>query len=554
MSDIDAGLVRRWVRGATDALRRERAALDHVNVFPVADSDTGTNMYLTLREGERAVRTMPDDAAGADLLGACARAALLGARGNSGVILSEWLRGTALAARDGATAATILEEAARSARAAVASPADGTILTAADAAATAARATEDAGQGPAAIARAAVGAAREAARASMTEHPVLAAAGVLDAGACGLVLVLGAFAEAAMSDSPGRMSPVSLDLVVERPAGRQAAAGTPPAPGGHGRARAGQGGLELMFVVTRDAEGAGDVAPRLRSRLEEVGDSVVVVGGDTGAGSAVWQAHVHTDDLPAALGVAAGAGGRLAQVHVRHLEAADHRGHGVVAITSAPALAADIAHAGAVVLLGGGFGATVDAVSPQDVQRAADSTGACRVLVLGPAPRADAARADLDEITPLDTPTDVHVVVALAALGTAPEAADPVALMDAVLAGLYVAGPVPAGRAATALTEAVARLAAAGTAPEVVTVLADDDATDAAAGLAPLLARLAPSAELVALPTGRPGSEIRLGLEGPAGTTSSDIDAPPIGAGMPAGPPGEETGAMTRDAVLRERA
>ncbi|MBE1878133.1 DAK2 domain-containing protein, partial [Myceligenerans sp. TRM 65318] len=135
VTEIDAGLVRRWVRGATDALRRERAALDRVNVFPVADADTGTNMYLTIRESDRAVRAAPDDAAGVDLLATAARAALLGARGNSGVILSEWLRGTALEARRGTTAATILEEAARSARAAVASPADGTILTTADAAA-----------------------------------------------------------------------------------------------------------------------------------------------------------------------------------------------------------------------------------------------------------------------------------------------------------------------------------------------------------------------------------------------------------------------------------
>ena len=139
----DPGLVRAWTRGATAALRRERAAIDRVNVFPVADADTGTNLYLTLREGDRAVAAAPAGATGAELLTALARAALLGARGNSGVILSEWLRGLAVAARHGGGAADLLTRAATSARSAVAQPAEGTILTAADAAAAAARAAQD---------------------------------------------------------------------------------------------------------------------------------------------------------------------------------------------------------------------------------------------------------------------------------------------------------------------------------------------------------------------------------------------------------------------------
>ncbi|GAB4083505.1 hypothetical protein GCM10028784_01350 [Myceligenerans cantabricum] len=533
VSQIDAGLVRRWVHGATDALRRERAALDRVNVFPVADADTGTNMYLTLREGDRAVRAAPDDATGVDLLAAAARAALLGARGNSGVILSEWLRGTVLAARQDATAAVLLEEAARSARAAVASPADGTILTTADAAARAGRATEDAGGGPGAVARSAVDAARTAARTSMTEHPVLAAAGVLDAGACGLVLVLGAFVAAAVSDSPGTMEPVSLDLIVHPGAG---AAFVPPEPA---PARAGtQGALELMFVLTRGPERAERVAPRLRARLEKAGDSVVVVGGDTGGGAAVWQAHVHTDDLEGALAVAsgsaaAGGGGTLAQVHVRHLEAADPHEWGVVAITSAPALAADLAHAGAVVLLAGGFDAAVDPIAPDDVQRAAASTGVRRVLVLGDAPALEPDGRDLDVVVMLDAPTDVHVVVALAALGTAPDRADPQEEARAALAGLRVAGPVPASGAVPALT---GLLSGAPGPPEVVTALLDDGAAHVADELAAALAGSAPAAELVALPTGRPGESVLLGAEAAVG------QEPASGPGAPSGhEPGRET-------------
>ncbi|GAB3168494.1 hypothetical protein GCM10027059_31330 [Myceligenerans halotolerans] len=565
MTEIDAGLVRRWVRGATDALRRERAALDRVNVFPVADADTGTNMYLTIREGDRAVRAAPDDATGVDLLATAARAALLGARGNSGVILSEWLRGTALEARRGTTAATILEEAARSARAAVARPADGTVPTTADAAATAGRAAEDAGGGPGAVARAAVGAAREAARTSMTEHPVLAAAGVLDAGACGLVLVLGALVAAAVSDSPGTMEPVSLDLIVQP---RRGAAFVLPEPAAsHDHAHTDLGGLELMFVLTRRAAGAEHVAPRLRSRLEEVGDSVVVVGGDTGGDTAVWQAHVHTDRLPDALAVAAGitGAGTLAQVHVRHLEAADPQEWGVVAVTTAPALAADLAHAGAVVLLTGGFGATVDAVTSDDVQRAAASTGARRALVLGdhPRPGPDGAdprtgpnHGDLDEIVALDAPTDVHVVVALAALGTAPGAATPRDAARAALDGLRVTGPVPAPEAATALAELAGQAGESHPAeeagpPEVVTALLDDDATHVADELAAVLARVAPAAELVTLPTGRPGDTVQLGVEAPGGGERAP-DAPggsPASCAATSAGPARRTTASLRGAA-----
>lgn len=512
MSRIDADLVRRWVHEATDALRRERAALDRVNVFPVADADTGTNMYLTLLEGQRAVSRATEPVDGAELLAVAARAALLGARGNSGVILSEWLRGASLAARREATAAEILLTAARSARAAVASPADGTILTTADAAATAALAARDRGDGTAGVSRAALDAARESARTSMTEHPVLAAAGVLDAGACGLVLVLGALVAAAMSDSPGTMTPVSLELVVDPPGAVPAAHATSPgthcartpdvAPPSH---------LELMFVLTRDLPDPGDVAPRLRDSLEQVGESVVVVGGDTGTGAAVWQAHVHTGDLPAALRVAALAarGGTLSQVHVRHLEAAGGTPWGVVAVTGAPALAAQLAHAGAVALLTGGLEADVEPTTPEDVGRAAASAGARRVLVLGDTASGEPTGADLDELVRLDTPTPVHQVVALAALETAANPRDPVPELRAVLAELRALGPLPAPAAPGALAEALDDSGALA----VVTLLVDDGATRIVTELTELIAAAAPTAEIVALPTGRPGDEVWLGLE-----------------------------------------
>lgn len=557
----DPGLVRAWTRGATAALRREREAIDRVNVFPVADADTGTNLYLTFREGDRAVAGASPEATGPQLLATLARAALLGAYGNSGVILSEWLRGLAVGARHGGGAADLLTRAATSARSAVAKPAEGTILTAADAAAAAARAAESStepveagGRGPGAgpdtgalpVVTAAAAAARTAARASRDELDDLRAAGVLDAGALGLVLVLDALVVAAagasggVSEAGGTMDDVNLDQLLDPvpspPAGGAEPAGVPvagasvgPVPAGatfgigpHG-AEAGAGALELMFVLTGPAEAAPDtVAARLRASLAEVGDSVVVVGGDAGTGTGVWQAHVHTDHLDRALGIAAEASraGSLAQVHVRHLEAVAQHRWGVVAATSAPVLAGELAHAGAVVLLTGGLGSTVEALTADDVGRVAASTGARRVLLLGvPDGPADIGSSlDVDEVVVVPTPTDAHAVVALAALGTllpvglpdepdASHTVDARATVDEALAGLTVT-TVRGDAAVDALR------ATAGPATVVVTALLDADVPDGLPDrLAAVLAERAPEAELVVLATGRPGDGVCLGTE-----------------------------------------
>lgn len=547
----DPGLVRAWTSGATAALRRERGAIDRVNVFPVADADTGTNLYLTLREGDRAVAAAPADSTGPQLLATLARAALLGARGNSGVILSEWLRGLAVAARRGGGPADLLTRAATSARSAVAQPAEGTILTAADAAAAAARAAEDAAAaGPLEIVTAAAAAARTAARASRDELDALRVAGVLDAGALGLVLVLDALvvavsdASARGADGPGTgsatggvsvaggtMDAVNLDQLLD--AGASPPAVEAPGIEPHG-ADADAGALELMFVLTGPAEAASEtVAAELRAALGKVGDSVVVVGGGTGTGTAVWQAHVHTDHLDQALAIAArsAAAGALAQVHVRHLAAVGQHEWGVVAATSAPGLAAELAHAGAVVLLTGGVGATVEALTADDVGRAAASTGARRVLLLGVPDAASGPEAhlDVDEVIAVPTPTDLHAVVALAALGTLL----PIGLPDGSAGLDGVDARATVREALAALTVVAARGAAAvdalretaGPGTVVVTALLDTDVPATLPDqLAAALAERAPDAELVVLETGLPGDGVRLGAEADTETGTEEAD------------------------------
>lgn len=188
---LDALAVRTWCSLALEALGREREEIDAINVYPVADGDTGTNLYLTVESAARAVEAVfaayetGSDAPGlADAVRAMAHGALIGARGNSGTILAQLLRGMAevLGERDGG-AAEALRRAAESAREAVAHPVEGTILSVASAAAEAAHA---AGAGDDATA---VTAAYARACSALEETPgqleVLGRAGVVDAGARG---------------------------------------------------------------------------------------------------------------------------------------------------------------------------------------------------------------------------------------------------------------------------------------------------------------------------------------------------------------------------------
>ncbi len=118
---------------ATSWLERNAEAINSINVFPVPDGDTGTNMYLTMRATMDEAYESGSDAAGV-VAKAMAKGALMGARGNSGVILSQALRGLANSLSDkdrfdGVDFAAALDEAALSAQRAVSQPVEGSILT-----------------------------------------------------------------------------------------------------------------------------------------------------------------------------------------------------------------------------------------------------------------------------------------------------------------------------------------------------------------------------------------------------------------------------------------
>ncbi|MET8829085.1 DAK2 domain-containing protein [Streptomyces sp. NPDC004610] len=388
---FDALAVRTWCGLALEALGRAREEIDAINVYPVADGDTGTNLYLTVESAVAAVEAVfagyevdARNAAGPsleDAARAMAHGALIGARGNSGTILAQLLRGMAQVLTagagekghaGGAELALALRHAAGAAREAVAHPVEGTVLSVASAAAGAAlRAVpgEDCGT----VARAAYEGARTALAATPGQLAVLGRAGVVDAGGRGLVAVLGALVETFTGEVPGA-PPASLAGV----AGSGAAGSGGAASGVAGSGGAVSGGAGSGAVVECAADGseggggdgdgpayeviylleAGDTAvARLRERLDGLGDSLVVVGGD-----GLWNVHVHVDDAGAAVEAGVEAG-RPYRIRITHFGADDAHSaraerlpreraqRAVVAVVPGEGLAGLYAEAGATTVL-----------------------------------------------------------------------------------------------------------------------------------------------------------------------------------------------------------
>lgn len=330
---IDSAVVRTWCSLALEALGREREEIDAINVYPVADGDTGTNLYLTLESASQAVEAvfsaLPDPEDG-DVVRAMAHGALIGARGNSGTILAQLLRGMSEVLAEGHDAdhlARALGRAAASARRAVAHPVEGTILSVAAAAASAADGAS--GADAAAVARAAYDGARAALERTPGQLAVLERAGVVDAGGRGLVTVLGALVQAVSGEAPARPARASRAVVT---------AAETCSPGGPA--------FEVIYLLEAD----DTAVARLRARLDGLGDSLVVVGGD-----GLWNVHVHVDDAGAAVeaGVEAGRPYRIRITHfgARTAPPQERAGRAVVAVLPGEGLAALCAEAGATTVL-----------------------------------------------------------------------------------------------------------------------------------------------------------------------------------------------------------
>jgi DAK2 domain fusion protein YloV len=275
--------------GALASLEASRSRIDDLNVYPVPDGDTGTNLALTVGAVVDALEAGTGDDRAA-IAHEVSRAALMGARGNSGVILSQIVRGAAesLAVSDDVAAA--LRSASDAAYRAVKKPVEGTMLTAIRELAEEAEAGGDlaalVARGDACVAR------------TREMLPVLAEAGVVDAGAAGLVEIVRGIA-GVLTGEP-----------------------LPPAPADErvSSVEAVHLGLsEFKYCTAFVVEGEGLDADEIESELEPLGDSILVVGDPT-----ALKVHVHTDDPGRALslGVARGTIGavEIADMHAQTLD------------------------------------------------------------------------------------------------------------------------------------------------------------------------------------------------------------------------------------------
>jgi uncharacterized protein len=286
-AESDLELVRGLAAAALASLEASRGRIDDLNVYPVPDGDTGTNLTLTVRAVAEALGSAePMDRPG--LAHAVARAALMGARGNSGVILSQIVRGVAdvLAESpngvDAALLARALRGASDAAYRAVRRPVEGTMLSVIR---ELAEEAERRAAGPESIGELLVELVRhgeDAVARTPEQLDVLREAGVVDAGGTGLVELVRGLAAAvtgeALPAAPTDSAPLSHDAIHLEPSRYRYC---------------------TVFVVEGDALDRSG----LETQLERLGDSLVVVGDDT-----ALKVHVHTDDPGAALSLGTAAG------------------------------------------------------------------------------------------------------------------------------------------------------------------------------------------------------------------------------------------------------
>ena len=283
---------------ATVWLERNVAEINSLNVFPVPDGDTGTNMLLTMRSAIAEAACSPKESASA-VAQAIAHGALMGARGNSGVILSQILRGLALRLDDkesleGSDLVAALVEGTSLAYKAVSRPVEGTILTVVREASAAAEEASSTSESLPAVMEVTVNAARDSLARTPSLLPVLREAGVVDAGGLGLCVIFeGAFRflRGEVEEGYQALEPISVSK-----------ARMPVAEPSYGYC------TEFMI------EGETLSLDQIREKMEAIGESVLVVGDENTA-----RVHVHTFDPGDAIGYATSLG-TLHQVKVQNMD------------------------------------------------------------------------------------------------------------------------------------------------------------------------------------------------------------------------------------------
>ena len=285
---MNGKLLKTALCSAAVTIEKNRKAIDELNVYPVPDGDTGTNMSMTMTAARRELSVMSDDAAVSEVAEKAASAMLRGARGNSGVILSLLFRGFAkgmagLEEADGRDVANALEIGVQAAYKSVMKPTEGTILTVSRMGAQKAQRTAQEQSDPVVVWEQACAAAEEALAQTPEQLPILKKAGVVDAGGKGLVTVWNAMLAVFKGEAPAQ-----AEEPVQKAAQESVAIGRVDLE------------EEITFTYCTEfiVEKKKDCPDpfKLRAYLETIGDCVVVVDDDE-----IIKVHVHTDNPGLAL-------------------------------------------------------------------------------------------------------------------------------------------------------------------------------------------------------------------------------------------------------------
>ena len=379
VTGVDGPLFKRALLGSLTWLAANHEEVNRLNVFPVPDGDTGTNMLLTLQSAVEDVKES-NAAEVSKIAKLASHGSLMGARGNSGVILSQIFRGFARAVEGKSSLtppelAAAFEEAANAAYRAVNKPTEGTILTVAReagrAAATAAGAPDS--TVPRVIAAAAAG-ARAAVLKTPSQLQILRDAGVVDAGGFGLQLILEGMLKTVEESDPAFAALADVKKPVLTPA---AQISLDPPEGGWGYC--------TEFLI----EGTNLDTDLIRGQIESLGNSVLVVGEPE-----LVKVHVHTDDPTSVINLAGGYGkllklnvGDMSTQHRRILESEGAPGSngprpngvGIVAVVAGPGLVDIFRGLGVDAIIQGG--PTMNP-STQDMLTAIESVPYDEVIVL----------------------------------------------------------------------------------------------------------------------------------------------------------------------------
>ncbi|HUA07753.1 MAG TPA: DAK2 domain-containing protein [Candidatus Acidoferrales bacterium] len=299
VTSLDGRAYAKFLAAGTYFLRKYRAVLNDLNVFPVPDGDTGTNMYLTVRSAMLEAGKVRGGGL-AEVAAAAAQGSLMGARGNSGVIISQMLRGFAHHVRhrseiDTFMLATAMRESVAAARQALLRPVEGTILSVAEAAAEAAYKSALHERDFYRLGTGIVRAANEALDRTPEQLPVLKEAGVVDSGGAGFVY----FVEGIL-----RFLPESRTRTTAFPRRPERQSVFTPAQ------QVGENKFCTEFLLQDASLGTHE----LRKLLEPRGESLLVIGAPP-----TIKVHIHTDD-PDRVQALAGRHGRLTRVKVDNME------------------------------------------------------------------------------------------------------------------------------------------------------------------------------------------------------------------------------------------